>query len=578
MEWIKLYYFSGRDFESRSTIAYSVSQMATAPEQSHQMQTAVNCDTCENIARHLCKSCLDRLCDGCRDIHSKSKGTFDHVVVLLTFDTLDLSPECPSSYVCKWHPKYRASIGCQKCDVPVCDQCRIGEHKGHNVIEIGKFFRFKKEKLEQKLSFVRSELPKYESELENVRRCQMEVSENKEIVKKEIDDYFERVISTLDASRHQLLKHVDEKTSAVHSLLQDKENTLQSYAQNMREYMVNIQNKDLREKIAFIFYTSCELDDFMPQSISLSIPGKIKYSEGRFDETIAKTFSGRLFNCTENIKLLENASLQIVRSLKLDEGEIISLAYCSDPEAFWVYSSSGDFLKYNENGSQLEILKAKLSYIRNKPICVVDSAKLVFFRNNASEIYMFDGSQRKLFIDFTPMGAACLCPTKDDELLIVIVKSQENYIAICRFQLTGECKQYITPMFDKWTPEILFKNKNDNRLYINENLNGDICLSFGKVIVLRANGEFRFAYEGKEASLPQPLLSRGICTDVLGNILVVDEYNRGIHVLNKDGGFLTMLTIPGDPQACPISLCLNRKNNLCIGCKDGKIRILKYLD
>lgn len=97
----------------------------------------------------------------------------------------------------------------------------------------------------------------------------------------------------------------------------------------------------------------------MPQSISLTIPGKIKYSEGRFDETIAKTFSGRLFNCTENIKLLENASLQIVRSLTLDEGGIISLAYSSDPEAFWVYSSSRDsFLKYNEKGSQLEILKA----------------------------------------------------------------------------------------------------------------------------------------------------------------------------------------------------------------------------
>lgn len=177
--------------------------------------------------------------------------------------------------------------------------------------------------------------------------------------------------------------------------------------------MVNIQNKDLREKIAFIFYTSCELDDFMPQSISLSIPGKIKYSEGRFDETIAKTFSGRLFNCTKNIKLLENASLQIVWSLTLDEGGIISLAYSSDPEAFWVYSSSRDsFLKYNEKGSQLEILKAKLSCIRNKAICVVESAKLVFFRNNASEIYMFDGLQRKLFIDFTPIGAACLCPTK----------------------------------------------------------------------------------------------------------------------------------------------------------------------
>lgn len=78
--------------------------MATAPEQPHQMQTAITCDTCKNTARHLCKSCLDRLCDMCKDIHSKSKGTFDHDVVLLTFETLDLFPECPSSYVCKGIP------------------------------------------------------------------------------------------------------------------------------------------------------------------------------------------------------------------------------------------------------------------------------------------------------------------------------------------------------------------------------------------------------------------------------------------------------------------------------------------
>lgn len=124
------------------------------------------------------------------------------------------------------------------------------EHKGHNVIEIAKLFHFKKEKLEQKLSFLRFELPKYESGLENVRRCKMEVSENKEIVKKEIDDYFKRVISTINASRHELLKNLDEKTSAVHSLLQDKENTLQSNAQNMREYMAKIK----RENCIYLLY------------------------------------------------------------------------------------------------------------------------------------------------------------------------------------------------------------------------------------------------------------------------------------------------------------------------------------
>lgn len=238
------------------------------------------------------------------------------------------------------------------------------------------------------------------------------------------------------------------------------------------------------------------------------------------------------------------------------------------------------FLKYDEKGNQLEILKAKCSHFQNKAICVVDCAKLVLFRNNISELYMFDGSQKKLFIDVTPMGAVAICPTKDDQLhvLVVIVKSQEQHIAICRFSLTGECKQYITPMFDKWTPKIFFEDKNDNRLYIDQNSNGDICQSFGIVIVLRTNGEYKFTYKGKEAPLSQPFLSRGLCTDVLGHILVADENNRAIHVLDKDGCFLTMLTIPGEPGAIPISVCLDRKNNLGIGCADGEIRILKYLD
>lgn len=133
-------------------------------------------------------------------------------------------------------------------------------------------------------------------------------------------------------------------------------------------------------------------------------------------------------------------------------------------------------------------------------------------------------------------------------------------------------------MFDKWTPKPIFDKENDYRLYIDENINGDICLSMGVVHVLRANGGHRFTYEGKEAPLSQPFLSRGICTNVLGMILVADEKNRGIHVLDKAGGFLTMFTIPGQPQVIPISLCIDHKYDLCIGCADGKIRILKYLD
>lgn len=66
-----------------------------------RMQATVNCDTCENTAEHLCKTCHDRLCDRCKNIHSKSKGTFDHEVVKLTHEAMSLLAETPSHHMCE---------------------------------------------------------------------------------------------------------------------------------------------------------------------------------------------------------------------------------------------------------------------------------------------------------------------------------------------------------------------------------------------------------------------------------------------------------------------------------------------
>lgn len=57
----------------------------------------------------------------------------------------------------------------------------------------------------------------------------------------------------------------------------------------------------------------------------------------------------------------------------------------------------------------------------------------------------------------------------------------------------------------------------------------------------------------------------------------MDESNYGIYVLNKDGGFLIMLIIFDDLWVSLILLCIDYYNNICIGCLDGKIKILKYL-
>lgn len=284
--------------------------MATAPEQFHQMQTAINCDTCENTAKHLCKNCHDRLCDRCKDIHSKSKGTFDHEVVLLTFESLTLPPECPSHVICMWHPKFRASIGCQKCEVPVCEKCLIGEHNGHKVIEHSQLFEVKKAKMKQKLSTVVSELPKYESMLAKVEGMKKTVVKNKDVVKKEINSHFELTISFLTSCKEKLLKSVDVKTSDDLNLLNHQVNDLQTYIQNMVEYKANFQNEDLQERLLFILYGVCSTNDIIPEKCPPFInPGILKYLEGCLENPFMHKISGDICKRFENTKLLREGKL-----------------------------------------------------------------------------------------------------------------------------------------------------------------------------------------------------------------------------------------------------------------------------
>ncbi|XP_052681748.1 uncharacterized protein LOC128162550 [Crassostrea angulata] len=83
--------------------------------------------------------------------------------------------------------------------------------------------------------------------------------------------------------------------------------------------------------------------------------------------------------------------------------------------------------------------------------------------------------------------------------------------------------------------------------YITENNNGDVVVSdyysgTGAVVVTEHGGRHRFSYTGRPSgSGLEPL---GICTDALSHILVCDDKTITVHMLDKDGHFLShLLTI-----------------------------------
>lgn len=78
-------------------------------------------------------------------------------------------------------------------------------------------------------------------------------------------------------------------------------------------------------------------------------------------------------------------------------------------------------------------------------------------------------------------------------------------------------------------------------IYITENNNGDVIVSDtpGAVVVTDHEGRHRFSYTGHPPG--SGFGSCGVCTDTFSQILVCDHKNESIHIINKDGQFLSHL-------------------------------------
>ncbi|XP_062583936.1 uncharacterized protein LOC134245680 [Saccostrea cucullata] len=109
-----------------------------------------------------------------------------------------------------------------------------------------------------------------------------------------------------------------------------------------------------------------------------------------------------------------------------------------------------------------------------------------------------------------------------------------------------------------------------------ENINGDICTSdFDKeaVVVVYKSGQHRFSYTGRGSGF-RPF---GICTDVLGHILVCDHYTNTVHLLDQDSQFLSYYS-HDNKGILPRSVCVDDENNLYVGQGNtNKLTVHMYL-
>ena len=242
-------------------------------------------------------------------------------------------------------------------------------------------------------------------------------------------------------------------------------------------------------------------------------------------------------------------------------------------ERLWVSDSNGNIVQIDLQGNLLQKIQTSGEFegyhtaTQDREFIYTDKEMKVIYRitpdKNITE-FIKTGDWRPLSIHSSRIN---------EDILVGMVNCYNKKAKVTRYSKTGKELQNIQ------------KNNNGKELYsdpryITENINGDVCTSdYGKciVVVVNKSGQHKFSYTG-QGSILRPF---GICTDVLGHILVCDDVSKTVQLLDQQGRLLSVISLPRKGgRIIPLSVCVDDKNNLYVGqfCFSNTVTVYKYLE
>ena len=219
------------------------------------------------------------------------------------------------------------------------------------------------------------------------------------------------------------------------------------------------------------------------------------------------------------------------------------------PDRVWVSDEDNLLLTDIATGKKLHSVENPLN--SRTGIHTVNSEGELIFIDKKEQIKKLSNDMKTIlpFIDVPDFiwEPRCVYYSPSSESLLVGMCYFDTLIGkVMRYDKTGKHTQTIPHNVDTFLHENLYKTPN----YITENNNGDVVVSDGDqmaVMVTTREGKYRFYYIGRRfycigrVTGFREFIPRGICTDAMSNILVCCGMTNTIHMLNKDGQFLSYI-------------------------------------
>ncbi|XP_062576785.1 uncharacterized protein LOC134238685, partial [Saccostrea cucullata] len=200
----------------------------------------------------------------------------------------------------------------------------------------------------------------------------------------------------------------------------------------------------------------------------------------------------------------------------------------------WICDRKGNLILTNTTGDILDQVTDLYKYgggvhtvTQNGDVIYIDSHGNIIKRSK-------DQVKTTLIPNTAPLEPQCVYSSPSTGHLLVGIRNDET--------ATGQVNRYTD--IGEHIQTIQHDNKGRGLyripMYITENRNGDVIVSDynrDAVVVTDSRGRHRFSYTGPTSG--SGLGPRGICTDALSHILLCDWNTRTIHIIDRDGNYLT---------------------------------------
>ncbi|XP_013409942.1 E3 ubiquitin-protein ligase TRIM56-like [Lingula anatina] len=560
-------------------------------------------------ATSKCISCHEYLCKQCAPYHCRTKFTKDHKIFTLEqLRSKEYKAEIQELqiYLCPDHKDEAIKYFCEKCQRPICRDCKILLHDDHKCISLDAAAEKVTVTLQTKLDHLEKKFTVEEELLLALEKNTADVEAN-------IKQWAGHLYSLVDQQEKCLMEMVHAHKKSFEISLEHHKTAkgtmdlvkgvlghalpgeLLMMQQQLCDQMDNLQSSSSSKKLPALLSFQLQSRDGIEEDLSKGKWfGKIVEAQNpELRTTEEKETNSSSMLASQNVvqgshemkQMLEKPSCgeeKEVRTQKMRPPARCVLEFntkCKYPGAIVVTGDkkyaiadfnreSGQVCVYLQNGEfEEEIIEgAKGNELETvQGLCHLPSGRTV----------ISDFGNDKLFVMsklWNPATAKCI-----DEPCGVAVNSQ-NHIAVA--QMNDQCvTMFVIEPNGKMTAVAVIKTHDFPSPFCLAYTSED-CLvvghvNDGRVDILSPSGVIH--YTGPRNNLKKP---QSICVDSCDNIYIADRRMHCIHIISSVGQFIQYFEaeMEGVSFRFPWGLAIDQDGDLVLGLYGGKVKVFSFLE